>query len=82
MMWLSRPETERYAGYISWGSTRDVLTFETLGEIEIPIPNINIQKSIANIYNAYITRSEINEKLKNQIKDICPILIAGSLKEV
>ncbi|MBD9273653.1 MAG: restriction endonuclease subunit S, partial [Clostridium sp.] len=28
-----------------------------------------------------ITRKEINEKLKAQIKDICPILIKGSIEE-
>lgn len=81
MMWLSRPEIQRYAGYISWGSTRDVLQWEVLGEIEIPIPSLQTQQCIVDIYNAYITRKEINEKLKQQIKDICPILIAGAIKE-
>lgn len=81
MMWLSRPEIQRYAGYISWGSTRDVLQWDVLGEIEIPIPDLHIQQSIVDIYNAYITRKKINERLKQQIKDICPILIAGAIKE-
>lgn len=81
MMWLSRPEIQRYAGYISWGSTRDVLQWEVLGEIEIPIPPLQTQQSIVDIYNAYITRKKIQEKLKQQIKDICPILIAGAIKE-
>ena len=30
---------------------------------------------------AYKIRKEINEKLKAQIKDICPILIKGSIEE-
>jgi type I restriction enzyme S subunit len=81
MMWLERAETQRYMGFISWGSTRDILQFETLGEIEIPIPPLPIQQSIVNIYTAYIKRREINERLKAQIKDICPILIKGSLEE-
>jgi type I restriction enzyme S subunit len=81
MMWLERTETQRYAGFISWGSTRDILQYETLGEVKIPIPSIEIQQSIVNIYNVYITRREINEKLKAQIKSICPILIKGSLEE-
>ena len=81
MMWLTREETQRYMGFISWGSTRDILQFETLGEIKIPIPDIGVQQSIVNIYNAYIMRREINEKMKAQTKDICPILIKGSLEE-
>ena len=50
-------------------------------EIEIPVPDLNVQKSIVQIYNAYNERRDINEKLKEQIKDICPILIKGSIEE-
>lgn len=39
------------------------------------------QQSIVDIYNQYITRKEINEKLKTQNKDLCPILIKGSLED-
>lgn len=81
MLWLTRGETQRYAGYISWGSTRDSIDFETFCEIEIPVPDINTQNSIANIYKVYTERKEINEKLKEQIKSICPILIKGAMEE-
>lgn len=81
MLWLTRGETQRYAGYISWGSTRDSIDFETFCEIEIPVPDINTQKSIANIYKVYTERKEINEKLKEQIKSMCPILIKGTMEE-
>ena len=82
MMWLSRKETHRYTLFHAVGSVRDTFDFNLMKEYKIPIPKIDVQNYVANIYNAYITRSEINEKLKNQIKDICPILIAGSQKEV
>lgn len=47
----------------------------------IPIPNIEIQQDIVNIFEAYNTRRDISEKFKAQIKDICPILIKGSIEE-
>ena len=81
MMWLSRAETQRYAGFISWGSTRDVLQFDTLCEITIPVPDIKTQQYIVNIYTVYQLRREINGQLKTQIKDLCPILIKGSLED-
>ena len=81
LLWLNRTETERYAGFISFGTTRDIFTFEDMGKILIPIPDTKIQQSIVNIYNAYNKRKEINEKLKAQIKEICPILIKGSIEE-
>ena len=62
-------------------SIRGSLEWNRFCEVEIPIPPLHIQQCIADIYNAYITRNEINEKLKQQIKDICPILIAGAIKE-
>lgn len=49
--------------------------------MEIPIPSIDIQESIISIFNCYIERKEINEKLKEQIKNMCPILIKGSIEE-
>lgn len=80
-MFFNRTEFDRYARFHSWGSARETFTWNDLVEVEIPIPDIEIQKSIANVYSVYIKRKEINEQLKAQIKDICPILIRGSLEE-
>ena len=65
----------------SFGSSTLVFGLDDLGDVEIPIPKIEIQKSIVNIFAAYKKRKEINERLKTQIKDICPILIKGSIEE-
>lgn len=81
MLWLSRSEFRRSTQFYTSGSVRDTFGFSEMQEVAIPIPSIEIQKSIANIYNVYIKRKQINEQLKAQIKDICPILIRGSLKE-
>ena len=81
MMFFTRPEFDRYARFNSWGSARETFDWSEMQEVEIPIPEISVQKSIANMYNVYIERKRINEGLKVQIKDICPILIRGSLEE-
>lgn len=80
-MWLSRKEFDRYARFNSWGSARENFSFDEMQNVEIPIPDISIQQSIVDIYHVYMTRKSINEKLKVQIKSICPILIRGSLEE-
>ena len=36
MLWMSREETQRKCGFNAWGSTRDVLPFEELCQLEIP----------------------------------------------
>lgn len=80
-LWFLRSEYDRYARFNSWGSARESYTFDELSETKIPIPSINIQKTIVDVFNIYDERKQINEKLKSQIKDICPILIKGSLEE-
>lgn len=80
-IFLSRKEFDRYARFHSWGSARETFTWKDLQEVQIPIPDISVQRSIADIYKVYTERKRINEQLKQQIKDICPILIKGSLEE-
>ena len=80
-MFFNRAEFDRYARFHSWGSARETFTWQDLCSVQIPIPDITIQKAIADIYKVYITRKQINEQLKEQIKNICPILIKGSLEE-
>ena len=81
MLFFSRSEFDRYSRFNSWGSARETFDWEEMCRVQIPIPPINIQQDIVNIYNAFIMRKDINEKLKSQIKDICPILIKGSIEE-
>lgn len=81
MLWFNRAETQRYMGFVSNGTTRDIFTFEDMCEISIPIPDINIQQDIIDIYEVHQMRIILNEKLKKQIKNVCPILIKGSIEE-
>lgn len=81
MLWFNRTEFQRYTWYYAAGSVRDTFDFNLMQEVEFPIPSIETQKDIVNILTAYNKRKSINEKLKAQIKDICPILIKGSIEE-
>ena len=81
MMWFSRKESDRRGWFMSDSSIRSNLDLDRFYEIQIPIPDEKTQKSIVDIFNVYTTRRSINEQLKVQIKDICPILIRGSLEE-
>ena len=81
MMWFSRKEVDRLGWFMSDASIRTNLDMERFHEIQIPVPDLEVQKSIVEIYQVYNSRKEINEKLKTQIKDLCPILIKGSIEE-
>lgn len=81
LLYFCRSEFDRYARFHSWGSARETFDWDEMCRVKIPIPAIDIQQDIVNIYNAYIERKGINERLKAQIKDLCPILIKGSIEE-
>lgn len=81
MMFFIRSEFDRYVRFNSWGSARETFDYPDMCEVQIPIPSMEIQHSIVDVFKVYKERKEINEKLKLQIKDICPILIKGSLEE-
>lgn len=80
-LFFNRKEFDRYARFNSWGSARETFTWNDLVDVLVPIPKMEIQKSIANIHKVFVERKRINEKLKQQIKNICPILIKGAIEE-
>lgn len=80
LMWLKREEFKRYAEFYALG-VRNTFDYDLMCDVEIPIPPNDIQKSIVDIYRVYETRKKINEKLKQQIKEICPVLIKGAIQE-
>ena len=81
MLWFSRKQIDRYGWFASDGSIRSNLDLERFCEMEIPIPDISVQREIVNIHKCYIERQRIAEALKEQLKKICPVLIRGSLME-
>ena len=80
-LFFLRSEFNRYSRFHSWGSARETFDWDAMCDVQIPIPDIEIQKSIAEMYTVYNKRKKINEQLKAQIKNICPILIRGSLED-
>lgn len=79
-LYLSRKEFDRYARFNSWGSAREVFTMDDMNDVEIPIPDISVQREIVNIHKCYIERQRIASQLKEQLNNLCPILIKGSLQ--
>ena len=80
-LWIRRREFFRSTGFYAVGSVKDSFSVDMMKLLEIPIPDISTQRAIVDLYQTYLTRKKINEQLKAQIKNICPILIRGSLEE-
>lgn len=78
-MWLSRKEFFRSTLFYAVGSVRDTFDIELMCDVEIPIPPIEVQKSIVAIYDVYNRRKQYAERLRQMINEICPILVAASV---
>jgi type I restriction enzyme S subunit len=81
MTWFSRPESDRLGWFLSDASIRANLDLDRFLDIEIPVPEFNVQVAITSIYKALRARTAINKRLKTQLREICPILIRGSIEE-
>lgn len=82
MLWFYRPEFNRYGWFISDSSVRASLEWERFKEIQIPIPDIKVQKAIVTVYHTLETRKRINEQLKSTIKPLCPVLMKGVVENL
>lgn len=81
LIWLSRTETERHAWFMCDNNIRGGMEKRRFFEMDIPVPSIEEQRALVKLFGALSLRRANNERLKTQIKDLCPILIKGSLEE-
>ena len=80
-LFFQRAEFDRYARYHSWGSAREVFAWADLCDVKIPLPELSVQQAVADIYQVWIARRQIAERLKQQINQICPVLVRGAAAE-
>lgn len=76
-LWFTRPDFDRYARFHSWGSARETFNWEDMCEVKLPIPGIEVQKSIVAIHHVLESRKNLNTDLKNMITPLCPVLMKG-----
>ncbi len=81
MAWFSRDEVGRNGWFICDDSIRGSMALDRFLAINIPTPNRQLIEATVAARLAYNERFVINNRLKAQLKDICPILIRGSIEE-
>ena len=75
MMWYKRPEFDRYARWRSEGSAHEFFTFEMMQNVKIPLPPIEVQHSIVNLYNCLVEAKKIASEAREKLKTLCPALV-------
>ena len=67
MLWFSRPEFDRFARFKSHGSVREVMDWDEMCNVELPIPAYEEQKQIVDSYNAIKTRIAIKKQINDNL---------------
>lgn len=74
-MWFRTPEFSRWAIYNSWGSAREIFDFEDLKKSMIPLPPIEVQRSIVALYHCAEDARAIAREAREQLKKLAPAMV-------
>ena len=74
-LWFCRPEFDRYTRFNSWGSAREAFSFEDMERCKIPLPPIEVQQAIVNIYKCANEAKQIAEEADRLSREVCPALL-------
>ena len=67
MMWFSRTEFDRYARFKSHGSVREVMDWNELCDVELPVPPYKEQKRIVDSYRIISERIALKQKINDNL---------------
>ena len=74
-MIFRRKETDRYARFHSWGSARETFTWEDMKRFAIPLPPLDVQRAIVNIYKCANEAKQIAAEADRLSREVCPALL-------
>lgn len=81
LLWFKRPEFDRYARFHSLGSARESFDYQNMEAVRIPLPPIEIQRSIVNIYRCAEEAKRIADEADRLSREICPALMQHIIHE-
>ena len=86
MLWFSRPEFDRYARFKSHGSVREIMDWDEMCKVKLPVPSIEKQRSIVKAYNTITDRIELKRKINDNLAEtanalFCKMFFSTSIAE-
>lgn len=78
---LSRTEFDRYARFNSWGSARETFDWSEMCRVEIPLPPIEVQRELVEVYEGLKHLAETNEAILTPLAQACEAFIVDCKKQ-
>lgn len=68
MLWFSRPEFDRYARFKSHGSVREVMDWDEMCKVQLPVPPISVQRDIVKAYQTITSRIALKQQVNDNLE--------------
>ena len=68
MLWFSRPKFDRYARFKSHGSVREIMDWDEMCKVELPVPSIDKQRSIVKAYQTITERIDLKRRINDNLE--------------
>lgn len=68
MLWFSRPEFDRYARFKSHGSVREVMDWDEMCKVQLPVPPISVQRDIVKTYQTITNRIALKQQVNDNLE--------------
>lgn len=75
LLQFKRDEFDRYARFNSWGSARETFDWSDMELVKIPLPPIEVQRSIVEIFHCAEEARKIADEARKQLTLVCPAMI-------
>lgn len=79
---FKRDEWDREACFQSWGSSTEVFSWETLCDMEVDFPPLQIQQKYVDFYNAMLANQQSYERGLEDLKLVCDAYIDDLRKKL
>lgn len=77
---LQSQEFDRYARFNSWGSARENFSWVELCRVHIPLPPLEVQLSIVNLYHCIEEAKHIAREARERLGTLCPALVQYAIE--
>ena len=68
MLWFSRPEFDRFARFKSHGSVREVMDWDEMCNVELPVPTYEEQNRIVESYKTITDRIALKQQINDNLE--------------
>ena len=81
MLWFSRPEFDRYARFKSHGSVREIMDWDEMCKVELPVPSIDKQRSIVKAYQTITERIELKRRINDNLANTEQAILVEAIRK-